>query len=110
MNEDVSQSAVDMAADLQVSQRCHSDPTCPGPRMGMGLGGLAIIFQGLTTACTLLPASLPMQRLRQQVALLRAAQHGGSAGPEVQQGALAVNAELEGRLALLQEQLGRLRQ
>lgn len=42
--------------------------------------------------------------------LLRAAQQAGSGGPEVQQGALAVNEELESRLAHLQEQLCRLRQ
>lgn len=51
-----------------------------------------------------------LQRLRQEVVLLRAAQQAGSGGPEVQQGALAVNEELESRLAHLQEQLGRLRQ
>ena len=56
-----------------------------------------------------------MQRLRQEVALLRAAQQGGGGGgsatePDVQRAALALNEELEGRLSQLQEQLGRLRQ
>lgn len=64
--------------------------------------------------CRCLHPAIPLQRLRQEVALLRAAQQecgdGGSGGePDVQQ-ALALNEELEERLAHLQEQLGRLRQ
>lgn len=53
-----------------------------------------------------------LQRLRAEVAMLRAAGSAGGCGggDDVQRQALAVNAQLEERVGHLQEQLGRLRQ